>query len=461
MVPPTTEKTPLLTEQEPEPSSDNPTASDSTSSAQRTADSEQAGAVTETTLSRKQSKKNHDSFRAIDWWRLLNFIYPYVIPNSTRLRLNMAFSFLFVFLGNLLQLIPPFALKLAVDILSSKTPSIAQTIPYIAMAAFYLGQISNSFVSMLGDVTYAFVSTNQISAYSVACFTKIHQLDVSYHAQKNTGETANFMIRGADSINQFIDLLVHTILPTLLQIILIFSIFMKLGTPLIGLSSFTAFVVYLVYTKFATDQRIKLKRDQNETREAVATKEVDSLTNYENIKFFGNEEYESKQYEKLQALLQKHSLRSQVSFRLLSFGQSFIRVTGMTLSLLFAARATANGALTPGGFVMVSQFLGQLYSPLTYIGFMYRRLVRSATDIEKSIELLGTEPKVQDDENASVMQMSEQDLLAKRKGSIAFKNVSFRYKSDKGRGGGVSNLSFHVKPGEKLGIVGSTGAGKR
>lgn len=153
-------------------------------------------------------------------------------------------------------------------------------------------------------------------------------------------------------------------------------------------------------------------------------------------------------------------LRPEIS-QALNLGQKVIQNTGTCLSLLLAARAAAHGNLTAGDFVMVSQFIGQLFGPLAFLGTMYRMLVRSATDIEKSMDLFETESKVQDPDHATIMNITERDLVAKKKGSLTFENVTFKYETSDGRQGGVRNMSFHIKPGEMLGIVGSSGAGKR
>lgn len=255
------------------------------------------------------------SARNIDWRRLFVFILPYIFPKSTRLRIYMVLSFVCVLLAKLSKLIPPLAFKWAVDSLSASNPSVAGSIPFLAIAALYFGQVGGSVLIVFRQITYAIVSTGQTRDYSVACFRHIQLLDASYHVQRRTGQVTRLMSRGADSIDSFINMLVYTLFPTLLEAMLVFGIFLKLGTPIIALTTLLSVILYVMYTKIVTEKRIKLRRDLNEASEKVADKEVDTLANYETVKYFGNEDYETEQYDVLQKSLQDETLKFRVSLQ--------------------------------------------------------------------------------------------------------------------------------------------------
>lgn len=192
------------------------------------------------------------------------------------------------------------------------------------------------------------------------------------------------------------------------------------------------------------------------------------------------ERHEGDTYDELRTVYRDESLSFRLSLSTLNSGQSIIQVSGLSLALVLAAKGAVDGYLTPGDFVMVSQYvtqvrvnvaflsnfgsnslLIQLFVPLANLGTTYRLLVRAATDIEKSMNILNTQPIVKDSENATTLHITEQQLIAKEKGTISFENVTFTYNTTENRIGGVRDLSFHVKPGQMLGIVGTSGSGKR
>ncbi len=176
---------------------------------------------------------------------------------------------------------------------------------------------------------------------------------------------------------------------------------------------------------------------------------------------FGQEKYEVELYNDLQQVFRDKFLTFRISLNALNLGQDAIRVSGVSIALVLAAISAGTGQLTPGDFVMVSAYIAQLFQPLAFLGTSYRVIVRASTDIEKCITLFDTRPIVVDSPGAKPLVIRENDLIKRRRGSIRFENVSFRYKTSDRDTGGVRNLNFHVEPGRMLGVVGSSGSGKR
>lgn len=185
------------------------------------------------------------------------------------------------------------------------------------------------------------------------------------------------------------------------------------------------------------------------------------MINYETVKLFGRESFEVGLYQELQEVFRDRYRTVLFSLQLLNFGQTFLQVLGASCSLVLAAFACARGQITPGDFVAINAFIANLFQPLAFLGTMYRIVVQAATDLEKCITLFEAKSLVCDHEDAIPLDIKERDLIKKRKGGIVFDNVSFRYKTEDRSTGGVFNLNFEVKPGRMLGVVGSSGAGKR
>jgi len=243
--------------------------------------------------------------------------------------------------------------------------------------------------------------------------------------------------------------MLFNILPTLLEIAFVCGILWSLFSFLYAFITFTSIVVYIAYTMIVTEWRLKWRRRMNETDQRANSRAIDSLLNFETVKYFGNEDFEASKYDVDLQKYERASVVSKSSLSLLNIGQAFIIGVGLTLIVLIAGYDVADGEMSIGDFVMVNTFLMQLYIPLNFLGFVYREIKQSLTDMEAMFYLLTTEPEVRD--------MPVTYDLRPGPGLIEFSNVSFGYDP---RRTVLSDVSFRVEPGQKFAIVGPSGAGK-
>jgi len=258
------------------------------------------------------------------------------------------------------------------------------------------------------------------------------------------------MDRGVSSLSTLLQLFAFTIGPTLLELVLTCAVFVHLETTRIAVIVFISAILYAAFSVVITQWRTKIRRELIDKDNDVTAKATDSLINFETVKYFVNEQAEVSRYDSLLKDYQDTSLKTQFSLGILNSGQGFIINAAICLGLLVAGRETIHGSFSVGDFVMINAYIIQLYQPLAWLGTAYRSINQAFTDLEKMMYLRGIINEVPDVPNATNFEYKQ--------GDIKFENVSFHYGS--ASSGKIDNLSFHVKPGKSLGIVGATGSGK-
>jgi len=427
---------------------------------------------------------------------MLCFVAPYFWPDTWLLRVTAVLSVLFTLAAKGANILVPITLRMSVDALSSLYKSGATQSAGDAQAAgvrtavlgVVLYGILKFCVNAFGEIRsycWQHVSLHVTRDFSVSTFKHLHDLPMSYHLTRKTGEVLRVMDRGVSSLSTLMQLFMFTIGPTLLELALVCGIFLRLKTARIAIIVFMSAILYVVFSVVMTQWRVKFRRELNDKDNEVNTAATDSLLNFETVKYFVNEQFEVSRYNALLTAFQDASLRTQLSLSALNVGQALIVNVATVISMLCAAHAAVNELISVGEFVMVNQYILQLYQPLLWLGSAYRTINRAFTDLESMIQLREIRNSVADVPNAPCFRLAA--------GEIQFDNVSFSYdaktsssshnnaqdaalqessdangaqrvdiaRRDGGHGSGsLCGLSFTVPAGKMLAVVGATGAGK-
>jgi ATP-binding cassette, subfamily B, heavy metal transporter len=335
-----------------------------------------------------------------------------------------------------------------VDALSGKQDAVI-VLPVALIIGFGVLRVASIAFGELRDAVFTKVAQRAIRTVALETFQHLHRLALRYHLERQTGGLSHAIERGTKAIDFLLRFMLFNILPTLLEITLVCGILWGLFSIWYAIVTLISIVVYIAYTMIITEWRLKWRREMNETDQRANTRAIDSLLNYETVKYFGNEEFEAGRYDQALQRYERASVISKTSLSLLNIGQAFIIGVGLTIIVLMAGRDVVNGQMTIGDFVMVNTFLLPLYIPLNFLGFVYREIKQSLVDMESMFYLLDTNEEIRDKPDAAPLVAGD--------GAVEFDNVSFGYDS---RRGVLKNVSFKVAPGKKIAIVGPSGAGK-
>ena len=335
-----------------------------------------------------------------------------------------------------------------VDALSGKQDAVI-VLPVALIIGFGVLRVASIAFGELRDAVFTKVAQRAIRTVALATFEHLHRLALRYHLERQTGGLSHAIERGTKAIDFLLRFMLFNILPTLLEIALVCGILWGLFSIWYAVVTLISIVVYIAYTMIITEWRLKWRREMNETDQRANTRAIDSLLNYETVKYFGNEQFEAGRYDQALQRYERASVISKTSLSLLNIGQALIIGVGLTIIVLMAGRDVVSGQMTIGDFVMVNTFLIQLYIPLNFLGFVYREIKQSLVDMESMFHLLDTNEEIRDKPDATPLVAGD--------GAVEFDNVSFGYDS---RRGVLKNVSFKVAPGKKIAIVGPSGAGK-
>jgi len=398
--------------------------------------------------------RDADQNAQVDPVYVLRSLLPFAWPKDRfDLRLKVVLAFVALIAAKLVTVSVPFAYKAAVNALDGLYSSSAMLalglVPVMLIVAYGMGRIMMIVFNALRDGLFISVGQNAVRALSVATFSHLHNLSLRFHMERRTGELNRVVSRANTAIELIIRMGVLQFIPTLLELVLVFSIFgVMFGAPYVLVLLLTV-AVYIYFTKKASDWRIGIRRDMNVSDNEAGSKAVDSLLNYETIKYFGNEELEAKRYDKVMAGYERAAIRTFTSLGVLNAGQAAIFTIGLTVVMLMAANDVANKVLTLGDFVMVNAMLIQLQIPLNFLGMVYREIRQGLVDLENMFSLLDQYPEIIDDPDAKPLTVS--------KGEIVFDNVGFAYDPARPI---LKGVSFKVPAGKMTAIVGPSGAGK-
>ena len=380
-------------------------------------------------------------------------LLPYLWPkDSFNLRARVVIALVFLVASKLINVVVPIFYKQAVDALGSGPEAGIATVvvvPVMILLAYGVARILAQAFGELRDAIFTRVAQRAVRLAGLKTFRHLHQLSLSFHLARKTGRVSRAIERGTKGIEFMLRFTLFNILPTLLEIGLVCGILWQMYSAWFAIATFATIVGYIAWTLVVTEMRIKHRRDMNESDSNAHSKAIDSLLNYETVKYFGNEEHEAGRFDEALRSYEASAVKSKVSLSMLNVGQGAVISIGMTALMIMAGFGVKNGTMTLGDFVLVNAYLIQLYLPLNFLGFVYRELKQSLTDMDNMFELLEIEGEVADAPDAGALEVGQ--------GVVAFENVNFGYDS---RRPILTEVSFQVQTGQTVAIVGPSGAGK-
>ena len=341
----------------------------------------------------------------------------------------------------------PLLLKQIVDTLDQTKAMLM--VPVFLLIGYGLLRFSTTLFTELRDTVFAKVAQQAIRRVALEVFQHLHALSLRFHLERQTGGMTRDIERGSRGIETLLRFAIFSILPTLLEMTLVGIIMVTKYDIWFAIITLGTLLVYIISTIVITEWRTKFRRAMNEMDSRASTKAIDSLLNYETVKYFGNEEFEVKRYDENLKRWETASVRSATSLSGLNITQSLLIASGLTLLMYRASSGVATGTLTLGDLVLVNTLLIQLYIPLNFLGMIYREIKQALVDMDKMFTLLRVNAEIQDAPDAP-------ELVVTR-GAVTFSHVDFAYDQ---RRPILSDVDFQIAPGSKVAVVGSSGAGK-
>ena len=383
-------------------------------------------------------------------------LLPYLWPRRgtseiwVEMRLRVFVALVLLVGAKLANVTVPILYKQAVDVLTGENATAAiLAVPIGLLVAYGLVRILTVAFSELRDAIFAKVAQRSIRTVALRTFQHLHRLALRFHLERKTGGLSRAIERGTKGIEFLLSFMLFNVIPTLVEILMVCGILWYLYNVWFALVTFVTIFGYIVFTMTVTEWRIKYRRAMNRTDEEANTKAVDSLLNYETVKYFGNEGHEARRFDNALARYEKAAVLSRTSLSALNVGQGAIIAIGLTLVMYMAGRGVVTKSMSVGDFVLVNTYMIQLYLPLNFLGFVYREIKQSLTDMERMFALLDVHEEVADAPDAKALKVD--------KGEIAFDRVNFAYDE---RRQILHDLSFTAAPGSTVAIVGPTGSGK-
>ncbi len=386
--------------------------------------------------------------------RALRALLPYLWPPRgasdiwLELRVRVVVALTLLVGAKLANVYIPILYKYAVDALTENKVTII-AVPISILVAYGLVRVLTLAFGELRDAIFAKVAQRSIRTVALRTFQRLHTLALRFHLDRKTGGLSRAIERGTKGIEFLLAFMLFNIIPTLVEILMVCGILWWLYNVWFALVTFVTIAGYIAFTMLVTEWRIKYRRAMNRTDEEANTKAIDSLLNYETVKYFGNEEHEARRYDLALERYESAAVLSRTSLSALNIGQGVIIAVGVTAVMFMAGLGVVNGTMTLGDFVLVNTYMIQLYLPLNFLGFVYREIKQSLIDMERMFSIIDIEAEIED--------MPGAPDLAGGPGEIRFEKVSFGY--DKRRRI-LHDLSFTAAPGSTVAIVGPTGSGK-
>ncbi len=384
---------------------------------------------------------------------------PYLWPRGEfELKTRVVIALLFLVGAKIANVYVPVLYKYAVDALGGGKAGTGSAgvdttslivVPVGMIVAYGLVRVLSSAFGELRDAVFAKVAQRAIRTSALGVFEHLHALSLRFHLDRQMGGLSRAIERGVKGIEFLLSFMLFNILPTLLEIFMVSGILWVLYDFWFALITFVTIVIYIAFTLIVTEWRMKFRREMNQRDDEANTKAIDSLINYETVKYFNNEDHESRRYDNALRGYETAAVKSQESLSKLNIGQGAIIAVGLVLNMLLAANGVKNGNMTVGDFVLVNTYLLQLYMPLNFLGFVYRQIKQSLTDMERMFSLLDVEKEVEDKVGAPPLACGE--------AAIRFEDVKFAYNPDRQI---LKGVSFEVPAGKTVAVVGPSGAGK-
>jgi len=392
-------------------------------------------------------------------WRTLVHLWPYIWPSDRRdLRLRVLGAMALLLVAKLATIAVPFTFKWATDALAGQgsapfAPSsgLAWTIavPIVMTAAYGGTRIVMALLTQLRDGMFAKVAMHAVRRLAILTFEHMHLLSLRFHLERKTGGLTRVLERGRNAIETIVRMVILQLAPTIVEVLLIVGVLLWEFDWRYVLTVLVTVLVYLTFTYYATEWRIGIRRQMNDSDTDANSKAIDSLLNYETVKYFSAEESETRRYDRSMARYEDASVKAYTSLAVLNAGQAVIFTIGLTMAMGMCAYGIMHGSQTVGNFVMINAMMIQLYQPLNFMGMVYREIKQAVTDIETMFAILGREPDITDRPDARPLVVG--------KGAIRFEDVRFAYDPARPI---LKGLTFEVPAGKTVAIVGPSGAGK-
>lgn len=380
-------------------------------------------------------------------WRVLWLLVPYLMEFRGRVIL----SFLLLIAAKIAGVASPWLLKLIVDDLDLQDAA-KLTVPLLFILAYGALRFGSVFLGELRDAVFARVTERAMRRVALQVFSHLHRLDLDFHLSRKTGGLARDIERGTSGISFLLRFLLFNIIPTLFELLLVAVILFQQLSIGFCAAVLASILVYILFSIVVTEWRTQFVREANEQDSRSNTRAIDSLLNYETVKYFNNEAYERQEYDRHLEAWEVSRLKNRLSLAALNSGQGLIIAVSVTVMMLMAAQGVTSGTLTLGDFVMVNAYMLQLFVPLNFLGFVYREIRQALINIERMFRLLNEKPRVTDAPDTMSL-----DLSRSRSLSVAFHNVCFSYDPQRPI---LKNIEFAIEPGQKMAIVGASGSGK-
>ena len=394
-------------------------------------------------------------------WATLKRLFPYLWEYKWRALAALTFM-----LGaKLANVGVPLLLKDLVDSLSLKPGDVQAVlvVPLALLVAYGLLRLSTTLFTELRELVFAKATEGAARRISLEVFRHLHALSLRFHLERQTGGMTRDIERGTRGVHSLISYSLYSIIPTLIEVTLVLSLLaVKFDVWFAGIT-LIALVFYITFTVLVTNWRTQFRKTMNELDSLASSRAMDSLLNYETVKYFNNEEFEAKRYDENLVRYRAAAITSQKTLSMLNAGQQLIIACGLVAMLWRATQGVVDGRMTLGDLVMVNAFMIQLYIPLGFLGVIYREIKQSLTDLEKMFTLMEKEREIADEPGAQPLVFLPLPLAEGRgeggglNASVRFENVSFAYDPSRPI---LHNVSFEIPPGKTVAVVGSSGAGK-
>jgi ABC-type transport system involved in Fe-S cluster assembly fused permease/ATPase subunit len=383
---------------------------------------------------------------------LLPYLWPVGNPGA---RARVVVALVFMLLSKVATVYVPVIYGRIVDALAPKDAAAAAFIvPVALIVAYGLIRIGAAGFGEIRDALFASVQQRAVRLLALRTFRHLHAVSLRFHLDRQTGGLSRVIDRGVLGMQSVLRLAVFNVVPTALELVMVTAIIWHMFDWRYAAVTFIAVVVYVGFTAVLAGRRGRYRRTMNDTDNDASTKSLDSLINYETVKYFGNEEHEAQRYDHALARYERAAVRVQVSLNMLNLGQAAIISIGLTLIMLLAAAGMRDGSMTVGRFVVVNTYLIQLYQPLNFLGVVYMTIKQGLVDMEQMFALLRVPREITDKPGATALAAHLSEDSA---GEVVFENVSFGYQTNRTI---LKGIDFTVPAGGKLAIVGPTGAGK-
>ncbi|MCE5182832.1 MAG: ABC transporter ATP-binding protein/permease [Betaproteobacteria bacterium] len=376
-------------------------------------------------------------------WKTVKTLLPYL----WEFRRRVALALMLLMLAKVANVGVPLVLKEIID--SLQKPQALLLLPVFLVAGYGALRFMSTLFGELRDAVFAKVTQRAIRRVALQVFRHLHAMSLRFHLERQTGGVSRDIERGTRGIGFLLNFMLFNILPTLVEIGLVAAILLVKYNIWFTVIIFCTLIVYIAFTLLITEWRMVFRRTMNDMDSKANVRAIDSLLNYETVKYFSNEEYETRRYDESLQVWEKAAVRNQTSLAVLNAGQSLIIAIGVTLLMLLAAQGVVGGAMTLGDLVLVNAYMIQIYLPLHFLGFVYREIKHSLADMERMFSLMEQNTEIQDKPGVADLNVNA--------GVIRFEQVSFSYEAKRQI---LFDVSFEIPSGKTVAVVGPSGAGK-